>query len=231
MNVNKHLNSSPAQNGIDDNLAGPQEAASNLFDGRSEAEKKLDYKLLPSRGTQKKMEYLISPYNQSKLINKYMTFNSNSEEDEAEQQEKWNTISKLVFIKNKKEFRDTMLFINKKLYVELSKNFNCRIEEHLEVEDLETIQKRAQFITERKMSKRENNLAKRDQFRKNRQARASVMTQMITSMRDKKERSPSMFHQYSFGENTELSKELNRIMKKRNSRDSRLSARFSSKLS
>jgi hypothetical protein len=47
--------------------------------GISEAERKLDFNLLPNKMTQRKIDLFITPYNQRKIIHKHMNFNSDEE--------------------------------------------------------------------------------------------------------------------------------------------------------
>ena len=43
--------------------------------GNTEVEKKLNYNILPSKSTQMKLDYLLTPYNDAKYIYKFMNFN------------------------------------------------------------------------------------------------------------------------------------------------------------
>ena len=91
----------------------------------TEAEKHLNFNLLPDSKTQKKMDYLLTPYNKSKNIQKHMWFEDDEIETDSLSNQKvsWNTISKLILSKNKKNFRKTLLWINNKLYDDIGKLF------------------------------------------------------------------------------------------------------------
>ena len=81
--------------------------------GNTEVERKLNYNILPNKLTQMKLDYLLTPYNDTKYIYKFMNFNDeDSTQDmniEEVSKERWNKISKIVLNKNKKVFRKTLL--------------------------------------------------------------------------------------------------------------------------
>ena len=69
------------------------------------------------------MVLYLTPYNDSKYIFKFMSFNEENGDSfvnlEESSKERWNKISKIVLNKNKKVFRKTLMWINNNLYVEL----------------------------------------------------------------------------------------------------------------
>ena len=48
----------------------------NQIDFNSEAEKHLNYNMMPSQEVQRKIDYYVTPYNSSKTVHKYMMFNT-----------------------------------------------------------------------------------------------------------------------------------------------------------
>lgn len=91
---------------------------------KSEAEKHLNFNPLPSKETQKKIDMLITPYNKTKVVTKFMNFN---DKDSAKQHtpdapnEKWNKISKLILYQDKYSLRNTLECINVEFYERMNK--------------------------------------------------------------------------------------------------------------
>lgn len=117
-----------------------------------------------------------------------MPFNTNELQGDPStaSKEKWNKISKLVFCKNKKGFRDTMFFINDKLYVDMCKKLDTDLEEYMTLGDLRDEQ--GNDDDESKPKRSEASQRNRDMFRNNTKGRASVMSIMISDFRNKKKK-------------------------------------------
>lgn len=158
--------------------------------GNSEAEKRLNYNLLPKKTTQMKMDYLINPYNEAKYVYKHMSFHDDDgrlEMDAAEaSRDRWNKISKLVLAKNKKSFRGTLMVINSRLYVELGKQVRRSADKYLDFDDLQRISTDGAALRQRRSPERKN--SKRELFVRNAKGRASIMTMLISDFRDAKDR-------------------------------------------
>ena len=114
-------------------------------ESNNEAEKHLNFNLVPSKKIQKKIDYFLTPYNKHKMFTKYMSFggfgkewNQNLSEN---WKEKWVRISHLILGSDKKAFRKTLFSINNKLYIEMGKNLNWLSSQYLDYEELQKLAK------------------------------------------------------------------------------------------
>ena len=111
----------------------------------SEAEKRLNFNLMPNKQMQKKIDYFLTPYNKHKMITKFMSFeNLNKDADQnlsETSKEKWNKISNLILGKDKKAFRKALFWINNKLYIELGNTLNKQNNQYIDFEELQNLAK------------------------------------------------------------------------------------------
>lgn len=84
----------------------------------NEAEKHLNFNPKPDSKTQRKIDYFITPYNDVKVVNKFMSFNEreNLLSSDISSKEKWKKISTMILSQDKHSLRDTLSNINDKLY-------------------------------------------------------------------------------------------------------------------
>lgn len=84
----------------------------------SEAEKHLNFNPKPDLKTQRKIDYFITPYNDVKVVTKYMSFNEreNLFSSDISSKDKWKKISTMILNQDKHSLRDTLSNINDKLY-------------------------------------------------------------------------------------------------------------------
>ena len=120
--------------------SGPEMVGRNKYMGecKSEVEKHLNYNLIPPKTTQKKIDYLITPYNQSKIINKFMSFQDEFETFDLGA-EKWNKISKFILNKDKYTLRDHLMCIDSKLYVKAKRMTKGSKDNYVDLKDLQEI--------------------------------------------------------------------------------------------
>jgi len=85
---------------------------------KSEAERHLNFNPLPNDETQKKIDYFITPYNNAKVVTKFMNFNEkdNFEQVGISSHYKWKKISGMILNQDKYSLRNTLSTINDKLY-------------------------------------------------------------------------------------------------------------------
>ena len=157
--------------------------------GNTEVEIKLNYNILPNKQTQKKIDYLLTPYNQTNYIYKFMSFwedcESNEGNSESLSAQRWNKISKLVLNKNKKAFRKTLMWINNKFYAELNNKVKKSDEKYFDIDDLNAITA-VENSVQKFVALNKNCQNKRELFKHNSGSRNSIMSSLISDYRKSK---------------------------------------------
>eukprot|EP00345_Euplotes_harpa_P012346 CAMPEP_0168333372 /NCGR_PEP_ID=MMETSP0213-20121227/9573_1 /TAXON_ID=151035 /ORGANISM="Euplotes harpa, Strain FSP1.4" /LENGTH=167 /DNA_ID=CAMNT_0008337693 /DNA_START=76 /DNA_END=579 /DNA_ORIENTATION=+ len=108
---------------------------------KSEAKRHLNYNIFPNKDVQKKIDYFMTPYNKSKPIQKHMNFDEESPTQIKPTKNMWNKISDLIFSKDKKDFRKTLLSINSNFYDKISKSMLSASGRKLNAEEIKTLAK------------------------------------------------------------------------------------------
>lgn len=86
------------------------------MESKNEAEKNLNFNPVPNNDIQKKIDYFITPYNRTRVITKFMSFNDKDKSQPADlsSKEKWKKISKLILNQDLYSLRKTLNDINQK---------------------------------------------------------------------------------------------------------------------
>ena len=91
---------------------------------KSEAERQLDYEIMPDSKLRKKVKVLISPYNKTLIHQKHMSFDYDAPKNilyaDAEQENLcWRRLSELILKEDKIEMRKFLAHLNNKFYKQL----------------------------------------------------------------------------------------------------------------
>ena len=136
--------------------------------------------------------------------------------------ENWNKITKLIINKDKKYFRNTLFTINDKLYKDLYKTMD-KVDLEGNSRNLGSTQRSIQ--TQRKMSKANCFFSKRDQFKNKSIGRGSLLSNMILELREEKNDARKEIPKENFNsEDTQLSKQLEKLMAKQQLEKRKMSA-------
>lgn len=102
----------------------------SLIVSNNEAEKHLNFNPVPNETLQEKIDKYITPYNNIKVVTKFMNFNEKegNETTEASLGDKWKKISSLILNQDKHTLRSTLSNINDKLYKKVDKTLKQRNE-------------------------------------------------------------------------------------------------------
>lgn len=120
-----------------------------------------------------------------------------------------------------------MFSINKDLYQQLGKTLKYRVQSFMDFDDLREIEARAKenadFMAEKRKSRIDNPNPKRELFIKNK-GRASVMTLMISGLREIRQKSSPKANKDHLNDNSKFAKDLTKFMKRQKFRKRKLSA-------